>query len=291
MLAYGAVLGAFTVTVGALLIWQVLSLYFAGKASAGGQIFSRANVSAALGKIAPALWLWLALAAIGFGVGAAFQTSRKAARQDVRYTLYRLKNRLPKSGATPQGALGEAAKSVRREETVLKILWLCCGAVALASAVYAVVYLANPAHFPSRVSKENVTAEMLDMVKRFIPCVTWTFLFACCIGIYERLSAKKQLPEVKKLSAAYKSGEIVSEMNGQAPQGFGAKLEAKAQNNKFFTFLSKAFNFFRRYGKTVARAATGCFAVAFIIAGIFNDGARDVLIKAVNICTECIGLG
>nr|WP_251616997.1 CD1871A family CXXC motif-containing protein [Pumilibacter muris] len=32
-------------------------------------------------------------------------------------------------------------------------------------------------------------------------------------------------------------------------------------------------------------------AVSFIIAGIFNGGARDVLIKAVNICTECIGLG
>lgn len=32
-------------------------------------------------------------------------------------------------------------------------------------------------------------------------------------------------------------------------------------------------------------------AVAFIIMGIANGGARDVLIKAVNICTECVGLG
>ena len=73
LLAYGSVLGAFTVTVGALLIWQVLSLYFAGTASdfAGKQIFTRENVGAALGKIAPALWIWLALAAIGFGVGVA----------------------------------------------------------------------------------------------------------------------------------------------------------------------------------------------------------------------------
>ncbi|HBA97870.1 MAG TPA: thioredoxin [Lachnospiraceae bacterium] len=28
-----------------------------------------------------------------------------------------------------------------------------------------------------------------------------------------------------------------------------------------------------------------------IAAGIWNGGLNDVLIKAINICTECIGLG
>ena len=32
-------------------------------------------------------------------------------------------------------------------------------------------------------------------------------------------------------------------------------------------------------------------AAALIIAGILNGSARDVLIKAIHICTECIGLG
>ena len=32
-------------------------------------------------------------------------------------------------------------------------------------------------------------------------------------------------------------------------------------------------------------------ALALIVAGILNGSARDVLIKAINICTECIGLG
>lgn len=32
-------------------------------------------------------------------------------------------------------------------------------------------------------------------------------------------------------------------------------------------------------------------AVVFILLGVMNGGARDVLYKAVNICTECIGLG
>ena len=32
-------------------------------------------------------------------------------------------------------------------------------------------------------------------------------------------------------------------------------------------------------------------AIGFIIAGVFNGSARDVLYKAINICTECVGLG
>lgn len=32
-------------------------------------------------------------------------------------------------------------------------------------------------------------------------------------------------------------------------------------------------------------------SAVLIVLGIFNGGLRDVLIKAINICTECIGLG
>ena len=32
-------------------------------------------------------------------------------------------------------------------------------------------------------------------------------------------------------------------------------------------------------------------AAVLIIAGVLNGGLRDVLVKAINICTECIGLG
>jgi len=32
-------------------------------------------------------------------------------------------------------------------------------------------------------------------------------------------------------------------------------------------------------------------ALAFIVIGMLNGGLYDVLVKAINICTECIGLG
>lgn len=39
------------------------------------------------------------------------------------------------------------------------------------------------------------------------------------------------------------------------------------------------------------RAALTALAALLLILGAFNGGLNDVLVKAVNICTECIGLG
>ena len=46
-----------------------------------------------------------------------------------------------------------------------------------------------------------------------------------------------------------------------------------------------------RYHIAAARIIIATVAVIFIVLGIFNGGMADVLSKAINICTECIGLG
>lgn len=43
--------------------------------------------------------------------------------------------------------------------------------------------------------------------------------------------------------------------------------------------------------KTLLRAALLALAAALVLLGVFNGGAHDVLVKAVRICSECIGLG
>ena len=48
-----------------------------------------------------------------------------------------------------------------------------------------------------------------------------------------------------------------------------------------------------RIHKPVRRAKIALYALAIIMVawGVMNGGLRDVLVKAINICTECIGLG
>ena len=44
-------------------------------------------------------------------------------------------------------------------------------------------------------------------------------------------------------------------------------------------------------GRNVIRVIIAAAAVALIALGVMNGGMFDVLVKAINICTECIGLG
>ena len=43
--------------------------------------------------------------------------------------------------------------------------------------------------------------------------------------------------------------------------------------------------------KRTVRLVIALLALALIVLGLANGQARDVLNKAINICTECLGLG
>ncbi|MDE6597486.1 MAG: hypothetical protein K2K60_02480 [Clostridia bacterium] len=255
-LVSGVLLSAMTVILGALFIWQVLDIYV----SAGGvkPIFTRANVGDGLLQILPAIIIWLVMVIAAFVLWEVFPVPQKRAKPDVRYTLYRLKKRMP---ATVGEELKSSYNFVKAEEENLKILWIFCAVLGVAGIVYSIIYLANPLHFPNK----NVTHEMLNMVKNVMPWALAAFAAACGICIYEGVSAKRQLERVKTLTAGVKPVEVV--------------------HGKIYKF------FHHKYFVLGVRIAVGCVSVAFIIAGICNGSMRDVLIKAINICTECIGLG
>jgi hypothetical protein len=165
---------------------------------------------------------------------------------------------------------------VDKEEKIIAVLKLACALVCIGCAIWAIVYLATPSHFP----KKEVTHEMLAMVKNIMPCVVVCFALMCGVTIYEIYSSKRQLKEVKKL-VAYKSkgGEEVDVTfaKDKCPaKGIKAKIK-NVVNHKYFVLG--------------LRIAIACLGVAFVIAGIFNENMHGILVKAINICTECIGLG
>ncbi len=47
----------------------------------------------------------------------------------------------------------------------------------------------------------------------------------------------------------------------------------------------------RLVGLILARVGIALAGVALVVVGIVNGGMKDVLLKAINICTQCIGLG
>lgn len=251
-------LAAMTVIVGVLFIWQTLSIYFTGHSPeySGEYVYTAENVGKALSLVAPYFWLWVAMAVAVYVISQIFPTKVKLLKPDVRYTLKRMKKKL---GDKTEYDGNEKYAFIKKEELTINILWSLCGIFCLIGTIMAIVYLANPAYFP----KTNVNREMFNMVVNIFPYAIAAFVFACGITFYQGISSKRQISAVKELTSGRKS-----------------------QKKHSWTMILS--------DKRVVwgiRGAILAIAVAFIICGTFNEGMRDVLIKAVNICTECIGLG
>ncbi len=259
-LYYGIALGVMTAIVGALFIWQVLDNYFTGPVGDNKFTFTQEGLSERFFHISPAFWIWAVMIVGGFIVWEVFPVKpKKSPYKDPRYSLMRLKKRMPVNVGEE---LAESYGFIKREEKILKILWLCCSSVALAGIVYSIVYLALPSSF---TVSDNATKEVLQAAKNILPWFFSVFVFASAISVYEGISAKKQIEHAKKLASGNKPVQLV--------------------HGKIYEILN------HKYFKLGIQVCVGCVAFSFIIAGACNGNVSGIFDKAVNICLECIGLG
>lgn len=270
-LCYGIALSLMTLITGALFIWQTLDIYLSG----GNRPFTAEIVSERLTRISPAFWIWVVMVVVGFVLWEVFTVpAKRAPLKDDCYALRRLKKRVPqKVGESGLASL----KAVKRGELINLIVKLCAAALCLAGVAYGIAYLATASNFP----KTDVNGEMLNMAAHLAPCVFAALLILCGVTLYLSISAKKQLPHVKQIIASAKADEkngveAVYVTGNTAVADLYGRWKALS-NHKYFILG--------------VRIAIAVFAVTFIILGIVNGNMRAILIKAINICTECIGLG
>lgn len=147
----------------------------------------------------------------------------------------------------------ETTMGMAREQKKRRTIYTVCDIVWTICAIQVCLYMVELEHFASR-DLESVVGTML------IHVVPWVVVAFVCIMAYEQLTYKSMLAEIEEAKKAPK----------RQPE------PAKAQNMK---------------ARNIARAALYAAAVVMLVAGVLNGGMRDVLVKAVNICTECIGLG
>ncbi len=273
-LCYGIALSLMTVITGALFIWQTLDIYLSG----GNRPFTAEIVSERLTRISPAFWIWIAMIIIGFVLWEVFTVpAKRAPLKDDCYALRRIKKRVPEK----VGESGLASLTViKRWEVISLIVKIAAAALCLAGTAYAIAYLATSANFP----KTDVNGEMLNMAKHLAPCAFAALLILCGVTLYLSISAKKQLPHVKQLIASAKSDE----KNG-VEAVYVTATDYELEKEDLRSALNPVLN--HKYFILGVRIFLAVLAVTFIILGIVNGNMRAILIKAINICTECIGLG
>lgn len=256
---YSIAISVLVVAVGIAFICVAAEIYYSNRDT--GVIFTQEIVVERLRILAISFGILIVAIAAGvvfplYEVRAKF-TSENAARL--------LESRLPSDGEGEEYQV--ALARFNKLNKLRLVLWAVEGAVLLACAIATLCYMLNTANFPS----ENITAEIFALVSNVLPWIAIAFVALIVGTVLSNVIATKRVTEIKAL---IKLG------NGQ---------HASPEQLQFVATLRKLLS--NNITLWVVRGIVFVVAVTFIVIGILNGGAHDVLIKAINICTECIGLG
>ncbi len=254
---YGIFLGVFTFVVGILFISQAADIYYSGLD------YSRELVIERCTAIAAPFWIWVAAVVAGGIIWTGYPAEKKKLKRlpDDRASVERFVNLSVKESEAE--GFAEAAAAVKKEGKIRRIVWISCLAVCLICAGVGAYFLFNLPAYPA-----DPNEAILSLVRSVLPCVIIAFAASCGAAIFDAVSAKKILPQARKMLSV----------------GGKAQTQPAAQG-KIAVALQSPLTLL------IIRIAVFVIAVVFIVLGILNGGMADVLGKAINICTECIGLG
>lgn len=266
-LGYGIFLSAYTVIVGLMYIFSCAEIYYAGIGSGSDFSFSREIVGEHLSVLLAPSVIWIIAVIVGFIIAIVVpHTPAVISTNDDIIKARTLRRKIP-SGS------GEEYDSERKKLSKINIariaVWSFCAAFALCAAIITIVYLSDLSNFPG----EDPSAEILGLLRTALCWIVASFDLFLCGVIFETVISRKELKILKKLFVLGRGGE--PQKDG-LPQIAAKKISSIWNSNMFV------------YGM---RLAIFSLAVVFIVLGALNGGSADVLKKAINICTECIGLG
>ena len=242
----------------------------------GPRAFSRESIGAALAN--PVIFILIIATVLFCCLGALAHLIlpvQKGKTKPIRNEL-RVMHIIVKKVGTPN----EIQKRMIIRETRLRLIsWIVCGILAVCAAVLPALYLFNIQNFPG----VDPTAEVMTACYYVIPY--GIFALGCYFatdliykysairqtGVYKQMLLEKNFGAADA-AAAYKQWRTDQDLQSAEASARRPKITAVQVVNG-------------------ARVALVAVAICFIVVGIFNGSARDVLSKAVKICTECIGLG
>lgn len=251
-LVYGIVLSALLAVTGILLIVSCVSIY-----QSGPRPFSPDSIAAAFHKISIPVYVTVGAVILGAILRLLLPTESKKMKavMDKRDLLAKLECRL--NGVAVEPA---TLDSINREVRLRTLLRPLAALLCVAAFVPAVVHVIKPESFTMATYNQDVINAFLWL----LPGILVMIGAFTAVAYLEDASLQRQITLVKAAMAAAGGTRAATESTS-APR--------------------------RGHAVLVVRLSLLAVGIAFVILGIFNGGMADVLSKAVNICTECIGLG
>lgn len=218
----------------------------------GKQPYSREAVATVFSKISFPVYLCLFMTVIGLIWEFISPVISKKSKPQINRKFI-LQNLYSKKDFD---ALSDDIKlSVSKEKNLRKTHSIIRTVIILISSVIFLIYALNPANF----HQSEINGSMIKAMFWLIPCLAVSFAYSLFTAFFIDKSLKREAELIK-----------------QAPTA--------QENEKAITVAStKKLN--------ILRILLLVLSIAVLLYGFFTGGFADVLTKAVNICTECIGLG
>lgn len=263
-LGVGIAVSVMLVLVGILFMTSCYSIYKSGQSP-----FTYASISEAFSKIAVWVYMTISLVIIGAAVLILLPVDEgklKGTRSpEVLVKKFAERVNVKKIDT-------ELSLPIEKERKLRRVLLYIRCAIITLSAILPLIYILNPANFPAVSGQYN--AEISHGMLLYLAFLSPMIVFEVVYVIVSDLSLNREYELLKKAIAE---------------NGISAATQYESP-----CVIAKAIKFIKKNEKPIILgvriAFVGC-AVAFIAMGIANGGMADVLNKAINICTECIGLG
>lgn len=148
--------------------------------------------------------------------------------------------------------------SINKERTSRRLHIIIRTVLLFVGSVIFLIYALNGKNFHQSNINESMTASMWIL----LPCMGIPFIYAVFVAYHNEKSLQREIELIKQVPASAKAD---SEGESSVPT-----------TNKMIS---------------ITRFAILFIGIAILVYGLIAGGTADVLTKAINICTECIGLG
>ncbi len=230
----------------------------------GGDPYTYESIGRAFRVISPVVWVTLATV-VASSVALFILSTGDGKLLPMRDSLARLERVRCERDLTSLDA--ERVTLIERDRRTSRILTYVLAALLAVGVTVTLVYTLNISNYTDEYNGSVIRASVLTAVALLPAAVV-----ATVTAYHLTASADRELAILMKLPKIGVSGGACQEKRG----------------------ISHAFSLLFADGTRsllIMRCTLVAVSVIFITLGILNGGMRDVLDKAVKICTECIGLG
>ena len=221
----------------------------------GDRLFSRESISEHFSAISFPVYLCLTWVVGGVILSIALPLEKRKikAKLSPEETLARLYAKLDRNNCAPH-----IVEDIRKQRFLRRVLLYVAICLYVIGSALALIYVLNKNNFPAADANREILVGTLAVLIN----LAFPFVFSIALCIINKASINREIALIKS-----------------ALEGQNAKPSPRSPVTENPRFAN------------VVRGILLGIGVIFLIVGIINGGASDVVQKAIKICTECIGLG